>query len=57
VGTVKLRLDFLGHDAAGAAVLQAIEQAVTGDRSLLTGDMGGGGSTSSVGDILVKSLG
>ncbi|MDA3949145.1 MAG: tartrate dehydrogenase [Spirochaeta sp.] len=57
VWTVKLMLDFLGHDAAGAAVLQAIEQAVTGDRSLLTGDMGGGGSTSSVGDILVKSLG
>ena len=56
VWTVKLMLDFLGHQAAGSRVLSAIEQVVTGDRSLLTPDMGGSGSTSSVGDLLLSAL-
>ena len=57
VWTVKLMLDFLGHADAGDRVLAAIKGAVTGDRSLLTGDMGGHGSTTSVGDLLVAALG
>lgn len=56
VWTVKLMLDFLGHTEAAGSVLTAIEKLVTGDRSGLTADMGGKGTTSGVGDLLLKAL-
>jgi len=56
VWTVKLMLDFLGHPEVAAKILTAIETIVTGDRSVLTADMGGTGTTSSVGDLLLAAL-
>jgi len=54
IWTVKLMLDFLGHEDLGARVLSSIEQAVRSRRAELTRDMGGRGSTSSVGDLIVE---
>ncbi len=56
VWTVKLMLDFLGHREPAARVLRAIETVVTGDRSALTPDMGGKGTTTGVGDALLEAL-
>jgi tartrate dehydrogenase/decarboxylase / D-malate dehydrogenase len=56
VWTIQLMLDFLGHSEAGDAVLQAIESITLGDRRLLTPDMGGTGTTSSVGELLLDAL-
>ncbi len=56
VWTAKLMLDFLGHVDAGNKLLEAINKVVTGDRTGLTADMGGSGTTSGVGDMLIDAL-
>lgn len=56
VWTIKLMLDFLGHHEAGTRVLEAIRTVARGDRSGLTPDMGGAGTTTGVGDLLLAAL-
>ena len=56
VWTVQLLLEHLGHQAAADRVLEAIRTVVTGDRRQLTPDMGGTGTTSAVGDLLLAAL-
>ncbi|MCG8402921.1 MAG: hypothetical protein MJA84_15220 [Firmicutes bacterium] len=52
--------DFLGLDDEARRVMSSIERVVTGDRSGLTPrgppDMGGGGTTTAVGDALIAAL-
>jgi len=57
VWTVKLMLDFLGHEDLGEKLFGAIESVVKNKRDRLTGDMGGAGSTASAGDLIVEALG
>ncbi len=52
IWTSKLMLDFLGEDALGARLMAAIEEAVVHHRAEMTRDMGGRGSTASVGDLV-----
>jgi tartrate dehydrogenase/decarboxylase/D-malate dehydrogenase len=56
VWTIALMLHHLGHEDASARALAAIERVVTGDRARLTPDMGGSGSTTGVGALLVDAL-
>ena len=56
VWTVALMLDFLGLGAEAARIIASIEQVITGDRSELTPDMGGSGTTTAVGDALIAAL-
>jgi tartrate dehydrogenase/decarboxylase / D-malate dehydrogenase len=51
-----MMLDHLGEKTAGAAVLAAIEQVLVGEKSVLTRDLGGQGSTATLGDAIVQSL-
>lgn len=57
IWTVKLMLDFLGHEDLGDRVLAAIGEAVVSHRTELTPDMGGRGSTATVGDLVSKLVG
>ncbi len=56
IWTVKLLLDFLGHEEAGNRVLEAIRTVVTKNRLALTPDMGGSGSTADAGDLILAAL-
>jgi len=53
--SVVLMLDFLGEAAAGKALMAAIE-AVTGEGSVLTRDLGGTASTQQVTDAVLSHL-
>jgi tartrate dehydrogenase/decarboxylase/D-malate dehydrogenase len=55
VWTVKMLLDFLGHEPYGAYVLEAMTKAL-GDTMAMTPDLGGNGSTASVGDLICSNL-
>ncbi len=57
IWSVSQMLDFFGHEDWGKKVLDAIEQLMVADiKEDLTPDMGGIGSTSSVGDGVIKYL-
>ncbi len=57
VWSVSQMLDFFGHEDWGKRVLDAIEKLMVADiKEDLTPDMGGTGSTSSVGDGILKYL-
>jgi len=57
IWSVSQMLDFFGHEDWGKKVLDAIEQLMVADiKEDLTPDMGGTGSTSSVGDGVIKYL-
>jgi tartrate dehydrogenase/decarboxylase/D-malate dehydrogenase len=55
VWTVKLMLDFLGHDEQGKMIMNAIEKTLA-KKDILTPDLGGKGSTSSVGDEICINI-
>ncbi len=55
IWTIKIMLDFLGHEAMGDTVMKAIE-GVLESRERLTPDMGGNGSTSEVGEIICNII-
>lgn len=57
IWSVSQMLDFFGHEDWGKKVLDAIEKLMVADiKEDLTPDMGGTGSTSSVGDGVIKYL-
>jgi tartrate dehydrogenase/decarboxylase/D-malate dehydrogenase len=56
IWTLQLMLDFLGYPQLAARVMAAVEAAVVHHHRELTRDMGGSGSTSSVGDLVVELL-
>ena len=56
VWTVKMMLDFLGHATAADRIMEAITRAVTTRRDELTADLGGRGTTTSVGALLRQEL-
>ncbi len=57
IWSVSQMLDFFGHEDWGKKVLDAIEKLMVDDnKAELTPDMGGTGSTSSVGDGILKYL-
>lgn len=56
VWTVALMLDFLDLGDEAARIIASIERVITGDRSGLTPDMGGSGTTTAVGDALIAAL-
>ncbi|WP_433579748.1 tartrate dehydrogenase [Nocardia brasiliensis] len=51
-----MMLEHLGEDAAAAAVLAAVEAALVQDRSAMTPDMGGSGTTESFGALVCAQL-
>ncbi|WFF41737.1 tartrate dehydrogenase [Salinicola endophyticus] len=52
-----MMLEHLGHDAAGAAIVSAIEQVLASDdRTLLTPDIKGQGTTESLGRAIAEAL-
>jgi tartrate dehydrogenase/decarboxylase/D-malate dehydrogenase len=55
IWTGAMMLDHLGHEDAGAAVVQAIEQVVSGGK-VLTRDLGGTATTSDVGAAIASLL-
>ncbi|MDW7668387.1 MAG: tartrate dehydrogenase [Bacillota bacterium] len=55
IWTVKLMLDFLGHEKEGSILMKAIEKTLE-KKDILTPDLGGKGSTSSVGDEVCKNI-
>ena len=56
IWTIKIMLDFLGHEALGDTVMKGIEGSLE-MREKLTPDMGGKGSTSQVGEIICDIMG
>jgi len=55
IWTVKLMLDFLGHEKQGSIVMKAIEKTLE-NKNALTPDLGGKGSTASLGDEICKNI-
>ncbi|WP_372712765.1 isocitrate/isopropylmalate family dehydrogenase, partial [Ilyobacter sp.] len=55
IWTIKIMLDFLGHESLGDAVIRGIEDSLE-SRESLTPDMGGKGTTSQVGDIICNII-
>jgi tartrate dehydrogenase/decarboxylase/D-malate dehydrogenase len=55
IWTVKLMLDFLGHEKQGSIVMKAIEKTLK-KKDVLTPDLGGKGNTSSVGNEICKNI-
>ncbi|WP_128425394.1 tartrate dehydrogenase [Gudongella oleilytica] len=55
IWSIKMMLDFLGHEDIGEALLNSIVYALK-DKAKLTPDLGGKGTTSSVGDIICRGL-
>jgi len=51
-----MMMELLGHADRGRRVLAAVEKAVTGHRAELTPDIGGRGTTSSVGNFVARLL-
>jgi len=52
---MKLMLDFLGHEKQGSIVMKAIEKTLE-NKNALTPDLGGKGSTASLGDEICKNI-
>ena len=50
-----LMLDHLGETEAAAAILRAVESALAGERDLLTPDLGGVGTTGSLGEAVAST--
>ncbi|MGI6697590.1 MAG: tartrate dehydrogenase [Clostridiales bacterium] len=55
IWTVKLMLDFLGHEREGTAIMDAVTE-VLKYKEKLTPDLGGKGTTSGVGDMICSAL-
>ncbi|WP_053955402.1 tartrate dehydrogenase [Inediibacterium massiliense] len=55
IWSVKMMLDFLGHEDLGDQVMKGIERALE-DREKLTPDLGGKGTTSQTGDIICEYM-
>ena len=55
IWSCKMMLDHLGHYDLGDKVMESIIETVK-DRNLLTKDLGGNGTTSSVGNLICKNL-
>ncbi|MBS7525134.1 tartrate dehydrogenase [Fusibacter paucivorans] len=55
IWTVKMMLDFLGHESYGECVLSAMMK-VLADPNAITPDLGGKGTTASVGDAICRQL-
>ena len=55
IWTVKLMLDFLGHEQEGTAIIDAITE-VLKYKERLTPDLGGKGTTAGVGDMICSAL-
>ncbi|NUA45231.1 putative tartrate dehydrogenase/decarboxylase TtuC' [Dickeya solani] len=53
-----MMLEHLGHDAAGAAVLSAIERVLEQGpgNAPLTRDLGGSGNTAALGEAIMQAL-
>ena len=51
-----MMLEHLGEEAAGKAVMAAIEKTLAGDSAVLTRDLGGRGSTTSLGEAIAHAL-
>lgn len=56
IWTVKMMLDFLGHEDLGSRLFDAITHVVREQRGELTADMGGNGNTGHSGDLILQAL-
>jgi tartrate dehydrogenase/decarboxylase/D-malate dehydrogenase len=56
IWAASLMLEHLGEEAAGKAVLGAVEKTLIGDKAVLTRDLGGQGSTTTLGDAIAQAL-
>ena len=56
IWSASMMLEHLGEAEAGAALLHAIETVLAGDRAVLTPDLGGGGTTASLGRAVTAAL-
>ncbi|MDA2814529.1 tartrate dehydrogenase [Nocardiopsis sp. RSe5-2] len=56
IWSASMMLDHLGEPEAAAAVLRAVEEVLAGDRAALTPDLGGSGTTASLGAAVAAAV-
>jgi tartrate dehydrogenase/decarboxylase/D-malate dehydrogenase len=56
IWSAAMMLDHLGHTDAAAKIMKAIETVLASDRNMLTPDLGGKGTTQSMGDAILAAM-
>jgi tartrate dehydrogenase/decarboxylase/D-malate dehydrogenase len=56
IWSAAMMLDHLGHTDAAAKIMKAIETVLASDRNILTPDLGGKGTTQSMGDAILTAM-
>jgi tartrate dehydrogenase/decarboxylase/D-malate dehydrogenase len=56
IWSAAMMLDHLGEGEAARAIMAAIDEALTGDRDVLTPDLGGRGTTAAMGDAIARAV-